>query len=93
MCGRVSALSSPPLVQVLKIFTISIISKHLANLCMQPRKGHTIIGLLIGVHQELAPPGEPIAGVAPRSPFKRRGMCASVYEDHASKRSLGSLWI
>ena len=50
------------------------------------------IDLINGRQLELAPPREPLAGVVPCSPYKRRWMCWFVYEYHSSKRSLGPLW-
>ena len=46
-----------------------------------------------GVQSELAPLGEPYAGVAPCSPYKWIGMCGSVYGYPASKISLGPPWM
>ena len=52
---------------------------------------HPARGAPYGVQWELAPPGEPLAAVAPCSPYNRMGMCGSVYGYPASKISLDHL--
>ena len=54
----------------------------------RPRKRHTLLVWSMVRNRTWHLPGNPKAGVALCSPFKRRTMCGSVYEYHASKRNL-----
>ena len=70
---------------ILFIITFSVIYGLIG--ISQPRKGHTLLACSMVCNRSWHLPG-----VAPCSPYKRRGLCGSVCGYHASKR-IGPLWI